>query len=130
MKKPLIAVVDDDNDLRETICESFRDLGYDVLVSARDGVEALEILRNLEVLPHVILLDLMMPRMDGWEFRKAQLADAALRGIPVVVMTASRNIEVRPIEAAAFLEKPLRFQQLVDARTLFGSLALIAVTVS
>jgi CheY-like chemotaxis protein len=118
--KPVIAVVDDDDDLRETICEAIRDLGYEVAVCARDGADALESLRQLPAMPHVILLDLMMPRMDGWQFRAAQLADDVLRGIPVVVMTASRNLAERPIDAAAFLEKPLRLGTLVDAAERFA----------
>lgn len=120
MAKPVIAVIDDDDDLRETICEGLRDLGYEVAVCARDGVDALQSLRNLAEMPHVILLDLMMPRMDGWQFRAAQLADELLRRIPVVVMSASRNLDVRPIDASAFLEKPLRLRALAEAAERFS----------
>jgi CheY-like chemotaxis protein len=118
--KPIIAVVDDDDDLRETICEALRDLGYQVAVCARDGLDALASLRELAAMPHVILLDLMMPRMDGWQFRAAQLADEALREIPVVVMSASRLIDQRPIDASVILEKPLRLGTLVDAAERFS----------
>jgi len=60
--------------------------GYDV-VSAPDGRAALDILRQ-GVVPSGIVLDLMMPVMSGWEFRRHQLADPALAGIPVIVLSA------------------------------------------
>jgi len=108
-----VLVVDDDRDLRETLCEVLRDDGNTVH-AANDGAEALALLRGGAPVD-VILLDLMMPRMTGWEFRKAQLADAALAGIPVVVMTAAADLDKHPIDAGAVLQKPVELATLLRA---------------
>lgn len=84
-----ILLVDDDPDIRETLSEFLSDEGYDV-ASAGNGREALQALRGAPP-PCVILLDLSMPVMDGFEFRAEQLKDAAIAGIPVVVVTAGRQ---------------------------------------
>ncbi len=112
--KVLVLVVDDDVDLRETIGDLLEDQGY-VVQRASDGSEALELLRGASPPPSVILLDLMMPKMNGWEFRAAQLADALLASVPVIVMTASRNMEEHPIDASTVLLKPVRLPNLLEA---------------
>jgi CheY-like chemotaxis protein len=83
---PQVLVVEDDAPIREALCAVLRDDGYAV-AEAGDGQEALEFLRTHPT-PRVILLDLMMPVMDGWTFLREQAADPALAGIPVVVITA------------------------------------------
>src|SRR5262245_23155992 len=83
----LVLVVDDDEEIRNALTEFLSDEGYGV-VSASNGREALASLRE-GVHPSVILLDLMMPVMDGWDFRAEQLRDPGLRDIPVVVITAT-----------------------------------------
>jgi CheY-like chemotaxis protein len=83
----VVMIVDDDPALTDGLTELLEDEGY-VVVAARDGVDALEQLRA-GLRPSVILLDLMMPRMDGWDFRQAQLRDADLRDIPIVVISAA-----------------------------------------
>jgi two-component system response regulator MprA len=103
---PTILVVEDDRDSRELLGEMLTLSGYRPLL-ASEGLEALRVLDRER--PCVILLDLMMPRMDGCAFRKAQLAVEKLRAIPVVVVSADPNAErkARDIEAAACVCKPL-----------------------
>lgn len=101
-----VLVVEDDKDSREMLGEMLALSGYRPLLAA-DGLEGLRLLGRER--PFLILLDLMMPRMDGCAFRKAQLAVEALRAIPVVVVSADANAErkARDIEAVACLCKPL-----------------------
>ncbi|HET9598558.1 MAG TPA: response regulator [Anaeromyxobacteraceae bacterium] len=117
MKAPVtIAIVDDDTDLRDTLSDVVRDAGYASLPFA-GAREALTDLRSRPVLPGLILLDLMMPGMSGWDFRREQLADPVLRDVPVVVVTASRDLARNPISANDVLHKP------VDVETLLASIA-------
>ena len=108
-----ILVVDDDTDLRETLGELLEEEGYEPRLF-ENGRTALEFLRHGER-PRLILLDLMMPEMNGWQFREEQLKDAGLKDIPVVVMTASRGIEANPISAQEILYKPVGLGELIDA---------------
>ena len=62
----------------------------------------------------MILLDLMMPEMNGWEFREVQLRDQSVKDIPVVVMTASRDLLRHPVDADAFLFKPFTLDELLE----------------
>jgi CheY-like chemotaxis protein len=82
-----VLIVDDDTDLRRALTELLEEEGYAV-EGAGDGREALAKMRS-GLRPALILLDLMMPGMNGWDFRKAQLDDPELRTLPVVVVTAS-----------------------------------------
>lgn len=109
----IVLVVDDDADLRETLCDVLQLAGHDAR-AAKNGEEALRFLRND---PHVdlVVLDLMMPVMTGWEFRVEQLADAALAQIPVVVMTAAADLLRSPIAAAQILSKPVPMKALLAA---------------
>ena len=106
-----ILVVDDDTDLRETVGELLVDEGYRPRL-CENGREALLALRGGER-PRLILLDLMMPDMNGWQFREELLKDADLSRIPVVVMTASRGVETGPISAAEVLHKPIGLNELL-----------------
>lgn len=107
-----VMVVDDDEALRESICELLEDEGYQALGMAR-GAAALDRLRADGQKPNLILLDLMMPGMNGWDFRKEQLQDPSLAAIPVVVMTASR--ELRGITADEVVFKPVKREALLRA---------------
>lgn len=82
-----ILVVDDDADTRDALRELLETEGYAV-VEAANGRAALQRLRG-GLRPRAILLDLMMPVLDGWDFRSQQLADPALKDVPVVIMTAA-----------------------------------------
>jgi CheY-like chemotaxis protein len=100
-----VLVVDDDPDIRFELTAGLRDIGCEV-VCASNGEQALEYLRSGAPLPGLILLDLMMPIMDGNEFRDHQRNDPLLATIPVVVVTAGRDPARLP--AAAVVRKPFR----------------------
>jgi CheY-like chemotaxis protein len=108
-----ILVVDDDDDIRDTIVQCFTDEGYQAS-GARHGKEALEQLRDGAALPCVILLDIMMPVMDGRAFRAEQLLDPQLCGIPIVVVTANANLGEMEAElkTSGALRKPVSLKQL------------------
>jgi CheY-like chemotaxis protein len=105
-----ILVVEDDEDLRGVMADVLADEGYDVL-GAAEGGEALRLLRGGAPV-ELILLDLVMPGMDGPAFRAAQLADPVIAGIPVVLLTAGG--ERRPVELADLhcLRKPVELDHL------------------
>jgi CheY-like chemotaxis protein len=107
-----IFVVDDDLDLRETLGELLAEEGYDIRL-LENGRAALDLL-HAGVRPRLILLDLMMPEMSGWEFREVQLRDEALRTIPVVVMTASRGFDDSALSAEVLL-KPVGVTEILGA---------------
>jgi two-component system, chemotaxis family, chemotaxis protein CheY len=80
-----LLLVEDDASTRESLAEVLRDAGYEVAAAA-DGQEALAYLAD-HALPTAILLDLIMPRLDGWVFRARQRENSRLQQIPVIVMT-------------------------------------------
>jgi CheY-like chemotaxis protein len=112
---PSVMVVDDDQAIREVMEELFADEGYDV-VTAANGEEALRVLRTVTKHPGVILLDLNMPIMTGWEFRNVQKLDPKIASIPVVVFSADRGLlnSASQLDAAAYLAKPLDIMTLLD----------------
>ena len=103
-----ILVVDDERDIRDTIAELLTDEGYEV-EEASDGAEALEKARGCH--PAMVLLDLMMPGMNGWEFRARQRGDPDLAGIPVIVVSALGKVP--GVDAAAYLTKPFELEDLL-----------------
>jgi len=107
-----VLVIEDDPDLSGAVCDLLSSSGYEPW-AAGDGIAALELLSN-GVLPDVILLDLMLPRMDGWKFRERQLGDPRLKDIPVIVVSAVGEI-VESIEASCILRKPVAPAALLDA---------------
>jgi CheY-like chemotaxis protein len=108
-----VLVVDDDPDIRESLREVLEDEGYEV-ACVGNGQEALEHLKTVSPRPCVILLDLMMPVMDGWQFRKEQKKDPDIAGIPLVVITATGKRPVL-IDAAELVMKPLDLSRLFEA---------------
>jgi len=82
-----VLVIDDERSIVDALSELFESEGYSV-VTATDGIEALEQL-GAGLRPCLIVLDLMMPRMDGWDFRHAQMMFPDLKDIPVIVLTAA-----------------------------------------
>lgn len=107
-----ILIIDDDQDIRESLEDILEMEGYHVL-SARDGAEALRVLEEGRP-PSIILLDLMMPTMSGWQFAPALQQDPALRDIPVVVITANdKGRQLAPDNIVGLFSKPLDLEQLL-----------------
>jgi CheY-like chemotaxis protein len=106
-----VLVVDDDASNRETLVEVLETEGY-LVETVADGLEALEYLRRAPA-PDVILLDLMMPRMDGWAFRAEQRRYPSLVTIPTIIMTASAVDTVD--HECPLLRKPLALTSLLEA---------------
>ncbi|HMF93635.1 MAG TPA: response regulator [Vicinamibacterales bacterium] len=104
-------IVEDDEDLREMMAQLLTLEGFQTATVA-NGREALEYLHNASK-PDVILLDLMMPVMDGWEFRRQQQADPSIAPVPVIVLSALDQGRASNLEATAFLKKPLDFDHLL-----------------
>lgn len=100
--KSLVMIIDDDEAIRTALAELLELSGYDVAVAA-DGQEGLELLR-LGLEPNAIVLDLMMPRMDGWTFLSHLRADPKFHGVPVVVTSAVAS--EGPRDADVCLQKP------------------------
>lgn len=115
MQTKRVLIVEDAVDLRSLLCQLFESEGYTV-AQAANGNEALAMLRAATELPQVILLDLMMPVMDGFEFRRAQAGDPRLARIPVIVMTADGDTRAKQVRAGAVdsLRKPVEVDQLLD----------------
>jgi CheY-like chemotaxis protein len=107
MARPSVLVVDDDQAIREVIAEVLRDEGYEV-VCAENGVQALDELRK-DHPPNLVLLDLMMPVMSGWEVLEQLQSDDHLAQIPVVVVSAMNAPGVRE-----HLAKPIDLDRLLD----------------
>jgi CheY-like chemotaxis protein len=109
----LVLVVDDDRDIRDSLIETLEDHGYQAS-GASNGVEALAMLKT-SPRPCLILLDLMMPVMDGRGFREEQLKNPAWADIPVVVISAYSNVEAQAEElAVGFVRKPVSTRPLID----------------
>lgn len=107
-----VLIVEDDADLREMMAQLLSLEGYQT-ATVSNGREALEYLQQGEK-PDLILLDLMMPVMDGWEFRRQQEADPELAGVPVVILSALDQNRTASVSADAFLKKPLDFDRLLS----------------
>ena len=109
---PWVMIVDDEEDIRSMIRLALELKGYNV-VEASDGRDALRQLRE-GARPGLILLDLMMPGMNGWDFRDQQARDPELAEIPVLVFTGDTRItqKVRELGAAGYVKKPVGFHSL------------------
>jgi CheY-like chemotaxis protein len=107
-----VLIVEDDEDVREFMDILLSSSGYET-ATARNGAEALEAVRQTH--PCLVLLDLMMPVMDGWTFRDRQLADPEIADVPVVCVTAvSETQQVTQRLRAPCLKKPVEFGPLLD----------------
>jgi two-component system chemotaxis response regulator CheY len=111
---PCVLVVEDESTARELLCDSLVDAGC-AAIGVADGREAVAYLEQHSEPPCVILLDLMMPGMNGWKFREWQRANADHAAVPVVLLSAVRNLadEARKLGVAGYLEKPLKFSSLL-----------------
>jgi DNA-binding response OmpR family regulator len=107
-----VLIVEDQPDLREMMAQMLTLEGFDA-VTATDGIDALGKLQGAGPPPNLILLDMMMPRMDGWTFVENQTRNPAIAAIPVVVLSAVPRDHLRGVRAAAVLQKPLNFDNLL-----------------
>lgn len=109
-----VLLVEDDSDIRSTIADVLELEGYRV-VTARNGRDALERL-SAPQRPCLILLDLMMPGMNGWEFRQEQVRSEELASIPVVILSGDGSIEQKAasLQVAGHLRKPVQLEALLD----------------
>ena len=118
--EPRILLVEDDHELRQSLSEALQDAGYHV-DSAGNGREALDYLEE-NAPPCLVLLDLMMPVMNGWEFREEQLRRKSVAGVPVVILTADgrADIKVQMLRADGFLRKPIELERLFGLLAEYG----------
>jgi two-component system, chemotaxis family, chemotaxis protein CheY len=103
-----ILIVDDDAGSRNALTNLLRDEGFRVEAVA-GGTDAMAYLRGSPA-PKLIVLDLMMPDMDGWDFRHEQKRDAKLAGIPVIAVSAAGKLP----DADEQFRKPLDFEKFLD----------------
>ena len=111
---PTVLVVDDDRDIREALTQALAEGGY-TAVAVANGQEALRWLRTATPAPSLILLDLAMPVMDGWQFHSAQQRDPGLAAIPVLLVSANAEgaRQAGALAAAGHLAKPVDADQLL-----------------
>src|SRR4029453_2201005 len=111
-----IRVVDDQRTIREMFAALLEDEGYTVACAA-NGKDALDYLHQVEELPGLILLDLAMPVMTGYEFLREQRREATLASIPVILMTARGHFEQEGVDihAAQYIHKPTDLDTLLEA---------------
>jgi two-component system, cell cycle sensor histidine kinase and response regulator CckA len=107
-----ILLVEDDHSIRAALQGILEEEGYGV-ATAENGRQALERLGSGSA-PDLIVLDLRMPIMDGWEFRAVQKSDPKLAGIPVLAVSADGSAKAAAIDAEAYLRKPLSTEALLD----------------
>jgi signal transduction histidine kinase len=107
-----ILLIEDDADLSEALGEVLEESGHNVL-RATDGGDGLRQMRACR--PDIVVLDLMMPNVDGWQFRVAQRADPMLAATPVVVISASNSPTAAAMDADMCLRKPLDAETLLQA---------------
>jgi CheY-like chemotaxis protein len=118
-KSCTVFVVEDDVDTRDMLGRFLELEGFRVEL-ASNGKQALERL-HAGVHPCVILLDLMMPVMDGWQFRRQQAAERDIANIPVIVVSAAGRERISEIDANAYLTKPVDLEQLLERVTQYCS---------
>jgi CheY-like chemotaxis protein len=129
-----VLVIEDDKDIRESLVDVLELEGFQV-IGACHGREGLERLRSeTELLPDAVIVDLMMPVMNGMEFRAAQLADPRLAAVPLIVMSADNRAVERSQEmrSAVCIRKPLQIEDLLSAldRAVSGSTPPAPIAVS
>ena len=111
--RPLVMIIDDDRDVAEAIADALEDEGYGTAIAGH-GAEALAVIAN-GARPQLLILDLMMPVMDGWEFR-TRLEERGMGAIPVIVCTADGHAseKVAKLAAAGHLRKPPTLSALLE----------------
>lgn len=109
-----ILLIEDDLDINEAIQSILKDENFKV-DAVFNGKEALDYLKNSHHNPSLILIDLMMPLMNGLQFREAQLQDPRIANIPTVMLSASNNFEdINKLKFQGYLPKPLDLDSLIN----------------
>ena len=109
-----ILLVEDDRDIREILCEALEEVGFTVMTAA-NGLEALHLIRNAATRPAVILLDLMMPVLDGYGFLEERRKDSMIASVPVAIVTAGNGVDrARVGPDAPIVPKPIDLPRLVS----------------
>jgi len=113
--QPPVLLVEDDDDIRDAVQDALERRGYPLWL-AEDGQKALDKLLSADERPAVILFDLTMPVMIGWELMAELDKDAGLAAIPVVVLSAVANLEKQPLADrwAGILKKPVSLSKLLE----------------
>lgn len=113
-----VLTVDDSKTMRSVLRKSLEDAGYDVL-QGEDGIEGLEVLKSAEPPPKVIISDINMPRMDGFQFIEAVRAIESFRYLPIICLTTEtdqdKKNKARSLGATGWISKPFNAEKLVWA---------------
>lgn len=114
-RRPHVLVVEDDQDILDAMLDVLQAEGFSA-AGVADGRQALAYLDHEGMRPDIILLDLMMPRMDGFQFRQAQLKNPRHATIPVAVVTADGRAmhKASELQAAGFARKPVGVPALLE----------------
>lgn len=108
-----VLIIEDDAAIRQTVKDLLEIEGYRVFVAA-NGKEGADLLRKIAPIPCVILLDMMMPTMNGWQFLDIQRNDPKLKDIPVVICSAYEE-SAKSVKPHGFIPKPLQLDRLLNA---------------
>ncbi|MBL8956206.1 MAG: response regulator [Myxococcaceae bacterium] len=114
MPSRLVLVVDDDTDNRESLIELLTMEGYEA-VGAKNGLDALQFLEKCERLPSVLLIDLMMPEMDGVALCQACAGTQRLSSIPRIIVSGKRDFDLAACQAHTFVTKPVSPARILTA---------------
>lgn len=119
MKGPIL-VVEDDRDIRESLVDMLQDEGF-LVISAENGKIGIELLQSSAHLPSLVLLDLTMPVMDGYAFRREQLKDPKFAAIPTALLSADGSLEEKAKLTGLkdYITKPINLSQLYALATRF-----------
>jgi CheY-like chemotaxis protein len=110
-----ILIIDDDQGIRDALSELLEMEGY-LVALAGNGSEGLRVLRQMESPPDLILLDFMMPSMDGFQFREMQVAERLHPRVPVVLMSADCHVEEKQVRGGMMdhLRKPMDISDVIN----------------
>ena len=117
LKKPQLVLIVDDQEINRDVLGMILEDYYDIIY-ASNGREALQMIEEYRDKLSVVLLDLIMPEMDGFKVLDCVRNDELLKSIPIIVLTAERNAELRALEmgAADFITKPFDMHEIILAR--------------
>jgi len=120
MSRKVVLIVDDDADIREILAETLGSMDFDC-ATAVNGLDALAVVRKMAVRPSIILLDLMMPVMDGYGFLEQRRRDPTLAAIPVAIVTAGHGVDRdRLADDVAIIPKPFDMPRLLRMLNALG----------